>query len=271
MRAAAPIQNSEFGIQNSELGIQNSRHEFLIPNSKFLIPLLAVVFSIVMTAAAQEGAKTVADGVYTDIQAARGATVYDGACSGCHRADLGGATGPSLKEQRFAQEFAGKDLKTFFTKVTTMPRNAPASLGDNVYLDVVAHLLKENGFPAGPQELTADALDGIRVVPGRPKPPPPVGDFSYVEVVGCLTAGPHDTWLLTRASAPVSAASAQSTPAATAKALGTETFYLLDALAYAPDAHRGQKMYVRGLLIKLPDEQRMTISAFEMVSPTCSD
>ena len=226
-------------------------------------------------ARAQQSAKTVADGVYTDTQATRGAVVYDGACSGCHRADLGGATGPSLREQRFAREFAGKDLKTLFTKIaTTMPRNAPASLGDNVYLDVVAHLLKENGFPAGSQELTADALDGIRVVPGRPKPPPPIGDFSYVEVVGCLTAGPQNTWMLTRASEPVSAvppASAPSTPAATAKPLGTQTFHLVDAMAYAPDDHKSQKMYVRGLLIKLPGEQRMTISSFEMVSPTCSE
>ena len=243
-----------------------------------------LAFSIVIVAAAsragliastQETAKTVADGVYTDIQAARGATVYDAACAGCHRADLGGATGPSLKEQRFTREFAGKDLKALFMKTaTTMPRNAPASLGDNVYLDILAHLLKENGFPAGSQELAADALDGIRVLPGKPKPPPPIGDFSYVEVVGCLTAGPDGTWMLTRASEPVvavSAASARSTPAATAKPLGARTFHLLDAMAYAPDDHQGQKMYVRGLLIRLPGEQRVTISSFEMVSPTCSD
>jgi cytochrome c5 len=226
-------------------------------------------------ASAQESAKTVADGVYTDTQAARGAAVYDAACTGCHRADLGGATGPSLREQRFAREFAGKDLKTLFTKIaTTMPRNAPASLGDNVYLDVVAHLLKENGFPAGSQELTPEALDGIRVVPGRPKPPPPIGDFSYVEVVGCFTAGPQNTWMLTRASEPVGAvpnASAPSTSAATAMPLGTQTFHLLDAIAYAPDDHKGHKMYVRGLLITLPGERRMTISSFEMVSPTCPD
>jgi cytochrome c5 len=226
--------------------------------------------------AAQESARTVADGVYTDAQASRGAAVYDGECSGCHRADLGGATGPSLREQRFARNFAGKDLKVLFTKIaTTMPRNAPASLSDNVYLDIVAHMLKENGFPAGSQELAADALDGIRVVPGRPKPPPPVGDFSYVEVVGCLTAGPERTWLLTRASEPVvavpAASASASTLTATAKPLGTHTFHLLDAMAYAPDGHRGHKVYVRGLLIKLPGEQRMTISAFEMVSPTCSE
>jgi cytochrome c5 len=227
-------------------------------------------------ARAQESARTVADGVYTDAQAMRGAAVYDGECGGCHRADLGGATGPSLRDQRFAREFAGKDLKTLFTKIaTTMPRNAPASLGDNVYLDIVAHVLKENGFPAGLRDLAADALEGIRVLPGRPKPPPPVGDFSYVEVVGCLTAGRHQTWMLTRASEPVSvvpsASTAASTLAAPEKPFGTQTFHLLDAVAYAPEGHRGHKMYVRGLLIKLADEQRMTISSFEMVSPTCRE
>ena len=236
---------------------------------------MIILAALALAARAQESAKTVADGVYSDTQAARGAAVYDAACSGCHRTDLGGATGPALKDQRFAREFAGKDLKTLFTKTaTTMPRNAPASLGDNVYLDVVAHLLKENGFPAGSHDLTTDALDSIRVLSGRPKPPPPVGDFSYVEVVGCLTPGPQNTWMLTRASTPASvavpAASATS-PAATPKPLGSETFHLLDAMAYAPDAHRGHKMYVRGLLIKLPDQQRVTISAFEMVSPTCRD
>jgi hypothetical protein len=30
-------------------------------------------------------------------------------------------------------------------------------------------------------------------------------------------------------------------------------------------------MYVRGLLIRLPGEQRMAISAFEMVTPTCGN
>ena len=100
---------------------------------------------------------------------------------------------PRSRSSASRANYAGKDLKTLFTKVaTTMPRGAPGSLGENVYLDIVAHLLKENGFPAGSRELTAEALDGIRVMPGQPKPPPPIGDFSYVEVVGCLTAGPSE-------------------------------------------------------------------------------
>jgi S-disulfanyl-L-cysteine oxidoreductase SoxD len=267
------LRHGELRTWHLESGLEFER----IPNSEFQIPnslWLRVLSGSSLAPAVQESPRTVADGVYTDAQAMRGAAVYDGECSGCHRGDLGGATGPPLREQRFARDFAGKDLKTLFTKIaTTMPRNAPASLGDNVYLDIVAHVLKENGFPAGPQELAADALEGVRVLPGKPKPPPPVGDFSYVEVVGCLTAGPQRTWMLTRASEPVAVPAAStrpSTEAATATPLGTQTFHLLDAMAYAPDGHRGQKMYVRGLLIKLPGEQRMTISSFEMVALTCS-
>jgi cytochrome c5 len=233
--------------------------------------LLNLVIAAVL-AVAQESARTVADGVFTDAQASRGAAAYESACSACHRVDLGGATGPSLKEQRFASVYAGKDLRTLFTKMaTTMPRNVPGSLAEDVYVDIVAHVLKENGFRAGAEELTTDALDAIRIVAGQPKPPPPVGDYSYVEVVGCLTTGPLHTWLLTRATDPSVAVPSAPAPssAATEKPLGTQTFHLLDAMAYAPERHNGQKMYVRGLLIKLAGEQRMTISAFETVSSTC--
>jgi len=238
--------------------------------------VFAVLFasSIAVSAHGQDGGKTVADGVYTEAQATRGAASYTVACANCHRADLNGANGPALRDQRFGRQFAGKDLKTFFTKTaTTMPRNAPASLGDAVYLDIVAYVLKENGFPAGTHELTSDALDTIRVLPTQPRPLPPVGDFSYVEVVGCLTRGPGHTWLLTRSSAPLATAptSSSTAPPQVNTPLGTETLHLVDAIAYAPDAHNGHKMYVRGLLIKLPDEQRMTISTFETLSPTCRD
>lgn len=243
-------------------------------------PLLILAVVIAGAAAgvvarAQESARTVADGVYSEAQAERGAAAYDGACGNCHRADLGGASGPALKEQRFNQTYAGKDLKTLFTKVaTTMPRGAPGSLGESAYLDIVAHLLKENGFAAGSHDLTVDGLDGVRVMASRPKPLPTIGDYSYVEVVGCLAPGPQNTWLLTRASDPVvtvASSAATPAPATTAAPLGTQTFRLLDAIAYSPADHRGQKMYVRGLLIKLPGEQRLTISAFESLAATCSE
>jgi mono/diheme cytochrome c family protein len=246
-------------------------------NRTFILP--AFVFAAVLTAGlfdrsvrAQETGKTVADHVYSEVQATRGAASYDTSCAGCHRPDLGGANGPALRGERFARIFAGKDLKTLYTKIaTTMPRGAAASLGDAVYLDIVAHLLRENGFPAGDNELTAEALSGLQVIPGRAKPPPPVGDFSYVEVVGCLTPGPENTWLLTNASEPVSlVVTGQAGNPVTDRPFGTQVFRLLDAMAYSPESHKGHKMYVKGLLIKLPGEQRMTISSFETLAPSCN-
>src|SRR5262245_15396977 len=114
--------------------------------------------------------RTVADRRYTDAQAGRAVAAYAAACSNCQRPDLSSANGTGLRDQRFARVYAGKDLKTLCTKIaTTMPRGAAASLADDVYLDIVAHVLKENGFKAGPQELTADALESIRVLPGQAK------------------------------------------------------------------------------------------------------
>ena len=247
-----------------------------------LVVFPALVFAAVLasglvdrTVRAQENGKTVADGVYSEAQATRGAASYDNACSGCHRPDLGGANGPALRGERFARNFAGKDLKTLYTKIaTTMPRGAPASLGDAVYLDIVAHVLRENGFPAGDGELSAEVLSGVQVLPGKAKPPPPVGDFSYVEVVGCLTPGPDNTWLLTDASEPVALALTGQAIRSTEindRPLGAQVFRLLDAMAYSPESHKGQKMYVRGLLIKLPEEQRMTISLLETLDPFCGE
>jgi S-disulfanyl-L-cysteine oxidoreductase SoxD len=220
---------------------------------------------------AQGAPKTVAAGVYTDAQAARGAATYDTSCSGCHQPDLSGGTGPALKEQRFARDFAGKDLAVLYTKILkTMPRGDPGSLSESEALDLVAHVLKENGFPTGQADLTVENSTGVQLVAGKPKPPPPAGDFSYVEVVGCFTAGQQDGgWYLTRASEPVVVT--LTTPPSDVKTLGSKTIHLLDAMAYAPETHKGQKMSVRGLLVKLPDEQRMTISSITMVAPTCSE
>ena len=156
-----------------------------------------------------------------------------------------------------------------------MPRDAPGSLGDNVYLDIVAHMLKENGFRAGSRGADArtrsTASASCRDDPSRLR-------RSAISRTSKWSAasppGPQHTWLLTRASEPVAVAPAprrRRHAAAAATPLGTQTFHLLDAMAYAPDDHNGQKMYVRGLLIKLPGEQRMTISAFETVSPTCGN
>ena len=233
--------------------------------------MLLLSLAIAHDARAQQSGRTVADGVYTDVQATRGAAAYEGACGRCHRQDLSGGDGPALKDERFNKNFAGRDLEALYTKVaTSMPRGAPGSMADTVYLDIIAHMLRENGFPSGPAELNAGALAGVEVLPTRPKPLPPVGDFSYVEVVGCLTPGSDGTWTLARAGDPVAVAPGDM-GRGEGQGLGTHAFRLLDAMAYDPDAHAGHKMYVRGLLIKLPSEQRMTISDMKSIAATCAN
>ena len=109
---------------------------------RFSFAAIASIAAVVLVASAtalraQDGVKSVADGVYSDVQAMRGAAAYDQACGRCHRQDLGGADGPALRDDRFNRVFAGKDLKTLYTRIqTTMPRGAPASMSESAYLDI---------------------------------------------------------------------------------------------------------------------------------------
>jgi hypothetical protein len=50
-----------------------------------------------------------------------------------------------------------------------MPADNPSSLGDATYLEIIALVLKTNGFTAGTTELTpdADALKNIRIEPNK--------------------------------------------------------------------------------------------------------
>ena len=54
----------------------------------------------------------------------------------------------------------------------SMPQEAPDSLGQPVYVDIVAFLLKTNGLPAGTAELPADdaALKQVQVTSRAPTP-----------------------------------------------------------------------------------------------------
>ena len=119
--------------------------------------------------------KTVADGVYTREQAERGKKGYAVFCGSCHAEDLSGTNSgdsgaPPLKREGFMQ---GSDADALFTKVrSTMPLDAPGGLANSEYLDILAFIFQENGFPAGPMPLTADAaaLKAIRIVRAVARP-----------------------------------------------------------------------------------------------------
>ena len=115
-----------------------------------------------------------ATGVYTKAQADRGATVYSENCLRCHGEDLETARGgteygipsPPLAGSDFLNHWKGKSLKELFTFIqTTMPKNVSVKLTPKEYVDVLAFLLQQNGFPEGHDELTAEPerLDVIRL------------------------------------------------------------------------------------------------------------
>ncbi len=104
-------------------------------------------------------ARSVRDGVYTEVQAARGKTVYLEQCVECHKEDLRGdrRMTPSLVGIAFTFRWKDKKLYDFFVGMSnTMPQSAPGSLGEETYADLVAYLLSEMGYPAGKDELPTD-------------------------------------------------------------------------------------------------------------------
>ncbi|MEP6714385.1 MAG: hypothetical protein ABJC09_02350 [Terriglobia bacterium] len=152
-----------------------------------------------------------------------------------------------------------------------MPRDAPGSLSDSAYLDIVAWVLEANSFPSGDKALTLDTLPAIRVE--AKEGPEAVPDFSLVEVVGCLIQGPDKSWIVTRASEPIRTRNPNPvTPAeldpARAKPLATHSFQLLDTGA-PPTALRDHKVEAKGFLIRNPKGDRINPSSLQSVGDTC--
>ena len=119
--------------------------------------------------------RTVADGVYTDLQAQRGQAIFKERCSPCHGAALGGGLGPPLTGPDFLSDFGRQPLAQLVGKIkNTMPLNDPGHLTSQQAVDLAAYILQVGKFPAGQAELYADdsALQQITwpagIVPPKP-------------------------------------------------------------------------------------------------------
>ena len=119
-------------------------------------------------AAPQAAAKrSVWDGVFTEAQAKRGHDSYEYSCASSHLPSLEGDEArdiPALYGEEFVDEWARKPVKDLYELIRKMmPKDAPGSLKAETYVDIVAYLLQSNEFPAGAQELPADAAALERV------------------------------------------------------------------------------------------------------------
>ena len=74
--------------------------------------------------------------------------------------------GPELWGDPFLAQWENKYVGAFFSRIqTTMPEDAPGSLGENEVLDIVAYVLRTNGFPAGDKAIqSAGALATMKFV-----------------------------------------------------------------------------------------------------------
>lgn len=118
------------------------------------------------------------EGWYTAEQAERGAEAYAAHCARCHGVELGGVVGvsPPLAGPVFLQRWSGDDVRMLFHYVrATMPLDAPSTLSDDTYADILAHVLHRNDLPVGSAELRPDAAQlGRMVFPVPEARPDPV-------------------------------------------------------------------------------------------------
>jgi hypothetical protein len=115
---------------------------------------------------------TVWDSVYSPTQAGRGETAYVKFCARCHQPSLGGADqSPPLVGAAFLGNWNGLSLADLHERIrTTMPSDSVGIVDRQVVTDVMAYLLKANGFPAGAIDLPSDAdrLKTIAIQSSRP-------------------------------------------------------------------------------------------------------
>ncbi len=226
------------------------------------------------------GGSTLWSGVYTNEQAMRGKENYEKFCFRCHKRDLSGNddaganTAPALVGERFVLQWADHTAVKIFTKLKTeMPPVYSEAVSDDIKIDILAYILKSNGFPAGSRELTTDrsVLEAIRFVPRNgdavhrePR------DLLPVQSVGCLTSE-GSGWTLTRGSDAVLDEEPRSAPPADASSpLGARRYVLIGVNRFTPKSYLGQKVEVRGLITTASADKLIHLTSLKAVAPTCA-
>ncbi len=113
------------------------------------------VAALSTVALAAQAARTVWDGIYSDEQAERGRVLYADRCARCHGDGLTGIeAAPALSGTAFYSNWEGETLEALFDRIRmSMPQDKPGSLSRPQNADILAHILKVGGYPAGPATL----------------------------------------------------------------------------------------------------------------------
>jgi len=230
------------------------------------VALAASLGSAMMNAQAPAAAKTIWDGpLYTEEQASRGNQVFGSTCANCHT--LGSQGNRPLSGEKFIGRYTQKTVGDLFAFVQkNMPNpNGGGTLSENTYSDLVALILKSNGLPAGPSDLTPAAVAAVQILPKDGPAVLPAG--TLVRVVGCL-AKPGADFVLTSATAWERTDKTGTMPADATRALGDQTV-ALKFLMTKLDAQIGKRMSVTGLLIGAGGADGLNVSTVTRVAETC--
>ena len=215
-------------------------------------------------ASAQSGAapKTAWDGVYSEAQATRATTSFGQSCAGCH--SLGSDGRAPLAGDAFWKSFSQKSVGDLVDFVTNyMPNGSPHTLTDSTYADIVALILKSNGFPAGKVDLERTAVSKVQIVPRDGSSELPADSLAHV--VGCL-AKSGDDWVVSSATNPERAENA-SAPDAT-RPLGKRTMTLKFVLTKM-DSWIGARVAVNGILIGANGADGINVTTVNRVAEKC--
>jgi len=217
------------------------------------------------TSQTDAGRRTVWDGVYTEAQAARGITSFGQSCASCHALAAEGKA--PLAGEPFWKSFAQKTVGDLLEFVSTnMPNGTPGSLSEPTNNDIVALILKSNGFPAGTTELGRNTVAGVQIVlkDGRTELP----TNSLARVVGCLARSGAD-WVVTSATTPERAERvARAGDEDATRPLGSGTMPLKFVLTKL-DALAGSRVAVSGLLIGADGVDGINVTAVNRVAQKC--
>lgn len=231
---------------------------------QIVLPVLLFAGSVVAFSQAPPKARTVWDGVYTEAQANRATGVFGASCAGCHSLTPEGNR--PLSGEEFWQSNTQKSVTELLTYISkNMPNGNGGSLAPESYNDIVALILKSNGFPAGPSELTPASIAGVQIV--SKDGPGELPANALVRVVGCLTKSGNE-WVLTNATAPVRTDKTQADPADATVPLGTRTMALKFVLTKL-DGFVGQRMSAAGMLIGAGGANGLNVAVVSRVGESC--
>jgi mono/diheme cytochrome c family protein len=221
--------------------------------------------AIVTAQAAKPTGPTVWDGVYTDAQADRASGVFSQTCERCHTLTSQG-TRP-LSGDKFWEGYTQKTVGDLLTFVkTNMPNGQGGTLPATTYTDLVALILKSNGFPAGKTEVTPETVANVQIIPKDG--PGELPNNTLVRVVGCLAPKSGSDWTLTSATVPQRIEKTGPVPEDTTRPLGDRTVTLKFVLNRL-DTFVGQRMSVTGILIGAGGVNGINVATVNRVAEAC--